>query len=362
VLRGLKPALILETLRGAEAPLFHGVARICELFRSPLKSRPSQTICEVALAAQNRRPQLPHATFAKLILPLILLCSVLSLSCNRHGSPSVKRYPFTGRIVSLDKVNQSAIVDGDSIPGFMDAMAMDYKIKLAADFTQLSPGDAISAYVVVESKDQDAVPDYWLENVKVTGHAKSSSDKVDSKPTAELHVPAPGDEVPDFQFTNQNGRRISLKQYRGQVLFVTFIYTRCPFPDFCPRVGAQFAQLNQQLTADASLANRTHLLCISFDPEHDTPKVLREYGFSLAHSRQLALFERWEFAVPRAADLPQIASYFGLAYKPENGLITHSLSTAVIGPDGKIVNWYHGNEWQVAGLMKDAAGALQGQG
>jgi len=245
----------------------------------------------------------------------------------------------------------------------MDAMAMDYKIKLAADVNQLAAGDFISAEVVVaQGKDRDSVPDYWLENVKVTGHAKAPGNQVDAKPTAELHVPAAGEEVPDFHFTNQDAKHISLKQYRGQVLLVTFIYTRCPFPDYCPRVGAQFAQLNQQLAADPLLAGKTHLLCISFDPEHDTPKVLRDYGFSLAHSRQAALFERWEFVVPRVADLPQIASYFGLTYKPENGLITHSLSTAVIGPDGKIVSWYHGSEWQVSELVKDAEGALRRQG
>jgi protein SCO1/2 len=244
----------------------------------------------------------------------------------------------------------------------MDAMAMDYKIKLAADFGQLAAGDIISAEVVIESKDNEAAPDYWLENVKVTGHAKRAGDKANTKPSAELHVPAPGEEVPDFRFTNQNGRRISLKQYRGQVLFVTFIYTRCPFPDYCPRMGALFAQLHQQLATDPVLARKTHLLCISFDPAHDTPKVLRDYGFSLAHSRQAGIFDRWEFAVPRAAELPRIASYFGLTYKPENGLITHSLSTAVIGPDGKIVSWYHGSDWQAADLVKDAAGVLRGQG
>jgi protein SCO1/2 len=303
-----------------------------------------------------------HSIFFKPTLPLILLCTALSLSCSKHTAPSQKRYPFTGRIVLIDKANQSAIIDGDAIPGFMDAMAMDYKIKLAADFGQLAAGDSISAEVVVAEKDKDSAPDYWLENVKVVGHAKPAGDKGDAKPTTELHIPAAGEEVPDFQFTNQNAKRISLKQYRGQVLFVTFIYTRCPFLDFCPRVGAQFAQLNQELTADPALAGKTHLLCISFDPEHDTPRVLREYGFSLAHRRDAALFERWEFAVPRAADLPEIASYFGLTYKPENGLITHSLSTAVIGPDGKIFSWYHGSEWQAAELVKDAAGALRGQG
>jgi protein SCO1/2 len=306
-----------------------------------------------------------RALFARLTLPL-MLCTALSvsLSCSKHAAPSLKRYPFTGRIVLIDKANQSAIIDGDAIPGFMEAMAMDYKIKLAADFGQLAAGDLISAEVVVAEK--DSAPDYWLENVKVVSHAKPAAGqdngKSDAKPAAELHVPAAGDEVPDFQFTNQNGRRVSLKQYRGQVLFVTFIYTRCPFPDFCPRVGAQFAQLNQQLAGDAALAGKTHLLCVSFDPGHDTPKVLRDYGFSLVHSRDAALFERWEFAVPRAAELPQIASYFGLTYKPENGLISHSLSTAVIGPDGKIFSWYHGGEWQVSELVKDAAGALRGQG
>jgi len=300
------------------------------------------------------------ATVSKLSWLLTLLC-VLSLSCSKHSTPSLKRYPFTGRVVLIDKANQSAIIDGDAIPGFMDAMAMDYKIKVAADFSQLAAGDSISAEVVVQGKDQDSTPDYWLENVKVTGRAKPAGDKAGG-PSAEMHVPSPGDDVPDFQFTNQAGKHVSLKQYRGQVLFITFIYTRCPFPDFCPRVGAQFAQLNQQLAGDAALARKTHLLCISFDPEHDTPKVLRDYGFSLAHSRQSALFDRWEFVVPRTADLPQIASYFALTYKAENGSITHSLSTAVIGPDGKIVSWYHGGEWQVADLVKDAAGALRVQG
>ncbi len=92
------------------------------------------------------------------------------------------------------------------------------------------------------------------------------------------------------------------------------------------------------------------MLSTSFDPEHDTPKVLRDYGFSVANVHESALFNRWEFAVPQAADLPQVASFFGLNYKPENGLITHNLSTTVIGPDGKVVSWYHGGDWEVSDL------------
>lgn len=279
-------------------------------------------------------------------------------SCTKHTSPPAKRYSFTGRIVSLDKPNQSAIIDGDMVQGYMEAMEMSYKFKNSGELSQLAAGDSIHAdLVVVDTDDRNAEPDSWLENIKITGHSTPAV-----KPTAQQHIPAAGEEVPDFQFTDQDARRISIRQYRGQVLFVTFIYTRCPFPDYCPRVGAQFAELNQQLAADPALARKTHLLCISFDPEHDTPKVLRNYGFSLAHSHNRAVFDRWEFAVPRAADLPKIADYFALTYKLEGGLITHSLSTAVIGPDGKIINWYHGNEWQDSDLIKDATGALHAQG
>jgi protein SCO1 len=295
------------------------------------------------------------------VATFFLLILLGSLSCTKHAAsaPPVKRYPFTGRIVSVDKPSQTAVIDGDTIQGFMEAMQMSYKIKDAGEFGKLAPGDSVTAeVVVVDTQDKDAVPDYWLEHVKVTAHSSPPA----AKPTARQHIPTPGEEVPDFQFTNQNARRISLKQYRGQVLFVTFIYTRCPFPDYCPRIGAQFAQLRKQLDADASLADKTRLLCISFDPAHDTPKVLRDYGFSLLHSHQPALFNKWEFAVPRAADLPQIADYFALTYIPENGLITHSLSTTVIGPDGRIVNWYHGSDWQVSDLLKDATGALPGTG
>jgi protein SCO1/2 len=267
-----------------------------------------------------------------------------------------KRYPFTGRVVSIDPQDQSAMIDGDAIPGFMDAMTMSYKFKPPATLNQLIPGDSISAEVVVAQPDEDehAAPiNYWLENVKVTAGAKSFP----APPANALYIPAPGEEVPDFSFTNQSGKRISLQQYRGKVLLVTFVYTRCPFPDFCPRMSSNFAQIYQQLAANPALA-RAHLLTISFDPGHDTPGVLRAYGFSVAHTHDPALFNRWEFAVLRAADLPKIAGFFALTVTPEGGLITHNLSTTVIGPDGKVMKWYHGGDWPVSDLIKDAAAAF----
>jgi len=295
-----------------------------------------------------------HQSNARILFAAILVSVVLVPACHR-SKPSAKRYPFTGRIVSIDSQAESALIDGDNIPGFMDAMAMSYKIKPASMLRQLAPGDSISAEVVViepATKNEDAAPDYWLENVKVTAHAKQPP----ANGATSFHMPAPGEDVPDFSFTNQDGKRISLHQYRGKVLLITFIYTRCPFPDFCPRVSGNFAEIDKQVGANSALAG-THLLSITFDPEHDTPKVLRDYGFSVAHTHDPALFRSWEFAAPRSADLPKIADFFALTVTPENGLITHNLSTAVIGPDGKIVKWYHGGDWQVSDLIKDAESA-----
>lgn len=285
-----------------------------------------------------------------LLIALILAGGLSFSSCHRVSAQ--KRYPFTGRIVSVDSQAQSAIIDGDAIPGFMDAMAMPYKIKPAATLNHLIPGDSVSAEVVVVSsgaKNDDAAPDYWLENVKVIAHIDPSH----APGASSLHMPAPGEEVPDFSFTNQSGKLISLKQYRGKVLFVTFIYTRCPFPDFCPRLSGNFAEIYKQAATNAALTN-AHLLSISFDPEHDRPKVLRDYGFSVAHTHESALFNRWEFAAPRLADLPRLADFFALTIQPEGGTITHNLSTVVIGPNGKIVKWYHGGDWQPSDLIKDA--------
>jgi len=249
--------------------------------------------------------------------------------------------------MSVDKNAGAANIDNEPIAGFMDPMVMSYTFKPANVIDQLQPGDSISGEVVVDSDK------YWLENVKVTGHSAAPAEK----PAASVHLPSLGDEVPDFKLTNQNGKSISLHQYRGETLLLTLIYTRCPFPDFCPRVSHEFSEIDKQLRSDPARYGKTHLLSISFDPAHDTPKVLRGYAFSSAGSKDPKLFQRWEFAVIPPPELPEFANYFALTYKEEGGLITHSLSTAVIAPDGKIFKWYHGADWQASDLLKDVAAA-----
>jgi len=290
---------------------------------------------------------------AAIVSIAIVLCAGIFLS-SCTSPPQPERYHFTGEIMSIDAQNQSAVINGDNIPGFMDPMTMTYKIKPPSMLSQLHPGDLISADVVVikPAKNSEEASDYWLENVKATGHAQVPPPS--PGPGATQRIPQPGDAVPDFSFTDQSGRRVSLKQYRGKVLLVTFIYTRCPFPDFCPRVSSNFDEIYKQVASDQSLDADTRLLTLSFDPEHDTPRVLRDYAFKVTQTHDAALFNRWEFGVPRKDELPKIADFFGVLYKSEDGLITHNLSTTVIGPDGKILKWYHGNDWQVSDLIADA--------
>jgi protein SCO1 len=290
-------------------------------------------------------------------MAIFYLCALLAFAaaCNRPApkpettSPDskTKRYALTGTIVSIDRQAGTANIHNEPIKGFMDPMVMPYTIKPPSALGQLQPGDSITADVIVE-------PDkYWLENVKVTAHARTPA----AKPTATIHIPSQGEEVPDFKLVNQNGKRISLHQYHGETLLLTLIYTRCPFPDFCPRVSHEFAAIDREVRANPARYGKTHLLSISFDPVHDSPKVLREYGFSCAESKDPALFTHWEFSAIPQAELAEFADYFALTYKEEGGLITHSLSTAVIAPDGKMFKWYHGADWQASDLLEDIAAA-----
>lgn len=279
----------------------------------------------------------------------LALTGIISSTIACSKKPTEKRVAMTGKVLSLDDGNQSASIDANATPGFMDAMAMEYKVKNPAEFKQLRVGDTVSADVVMSGQD------YWLENVRVTGHSAAPA----HSDSSDFHMPTVGEEVPDFHFTNQDSKRIDLNQYRGKIVLMTFIYTRCPFPDFCPRVSHNFADIYHQLGKDPALAGKVHLLSISFDTKNDTPHVLRDYGFSVSGEKKPALFKQWEFAVPKDKDLPEIAHYFAVTYKAEGATITHSLSTAVIGPDGKIVTWYHGVDWTPDTIMKDLRQASQ---
>jgi cytochrome oxidase Cu insertion factor (SCO1/SenC/PrrC family) len=155
---------------------------------------------------------------------------------------------------------------------------------------------------------------------------------------------------------NQDGRRIRLSQYRGRALVLTFIYTRCPLPDYCPLMTDNFAEIEKELKASPAVYAKTHLFSVTVDPEYDTPKVLRAYANN--HS---ADFQHWDFLTEDKDEVRRVATYFGMQYWPDGDQIVHSLRTAIIDPEGKVLKLYHGNEWKpleiVAELREVAASA-----
>lgn len=262
------------------------------------------------------------------------------------AAPNYKTYHLRGKVVATNSSTGEVTLNHEAIPGFMEAMTMPYKLKDPSILSELHPGDTITADVLVSQGSDASV---LLDHIVVIAQGKP-----DYTPTVQYHVPAPGDQVPDFKLRNQDGRRIHLGQFRGKSLLITFIYTRCPLPNFCPLVTHNFAVINKTLESNSVLYAKTHLLCVSFDPENDTPARLRAYGVQYIGSDSKTTFAHWDFAVPSQSDLDTIAEYFdvGVTHDAENN-ITHTLSTTLIGPDGKVQQFYPGNEWTTDQVLSD---------
>ena len=268
-------------------------------------------------------------------------------------SGAVKHYAMKGIIVGTDPAHGEVTVDTDAIHGFMDAMTMPYKVKDANVLQDLHPGDHMNGVLLVGSDSS------FLDQIVITAQAQP-----DYKPQVQFHVPVPGDTVPDFRLTNQSGRQISFRQFRGKALLITFIYSRCPLSDYCPRMSRNFAAIDKSLQSDPAMYRNTHLLSISFDPAYDSPAVLRSYGEAYTGNYTKEKFEHWDFAAPSKVDLPKLLEFFDVGATPgENHTFTHSLSTAVIAPDGKVVQWYPTNDWKpedILNALKKAAGGAKG--
>jgi protein SCO1/2 len=292
------------------------------------------------------------------MLGVVLLAGCHSSRPNAPGESTAqnfKVYKLRGKVVRTDAASCEVTLNHDAIPGFMDAMTMPYKLKDANILSELHPGDVLTADLLVS---QDPNADVLLDHIVVIAQGKP-----DYRPAVSYHVPAPGDAVPDFRLRNQDGRPIRLAQFKGKALLITFIYTRCPLPDFCPRVTHNFVEVNRELASNPALYARAHLLCVSFDPQHDTPERLRAYGAQYIGSDAEGAFDHWDFAVPDEPVLKQMAQYFDVGMSDAaDGSITHTLSTTLIGPDGKVVRFYPGNEWTVEQVAADVKELLAGKG
>jgi len=298
---------------------------------------------------------------ALLILTALLggATSLILSGCNHDSASatasSTKQYPIRGTVVRVDGPDGQVELQHDAIPGLMEAMTMSYPVTDRAALSELHPGDKIVATMLADPSPQGPV-NLRLSEIDIIAQAKP-----DYVQAIQYHVPTPGDQVPNFTLLNQSDKKIDLKQYRGKALLMTFIYTRCPLSDYCPRMSRNFAQIDQQLAADPKIYKDTHLISVSFDPTYDTPKVLKSYGGAYTGKYSKETFQHWEFAAPSEKELPKMEQYFDVGVTPaQNGTLQHSLATVVIGKDGKVIAFYPTNDWSVTKVlqqMKQAAAA-----
>lgn len=289
----------------------------------------------------------------------VIILSIFLISCQKNEVPansaSAKRYPLKGKVVSVDKAAKKATVDHEKIEGFMDSMTMDFPVHADWVWEDLTPGSDIRAELVV---DHAAKEPYWLENIGIVAVPNPNQSPL---PVNENFAQI-GRETPDFSLVNQDGRKISLWDYRGKALAITFIYAQCPLPEFCIKMSRNFSDLANQLNTDAELKDKIRLLSISFDPERDTPEKLRSYGIGYLGKGAEPDFTVWQLAVGQDAEVRKMADFFGLRYEADQNDKTqfnHSLRTAVIAPDGKVAKIFAGNEWSPGELLRELQATLK---
>ena len=279
---------------------------------------------------------------------LVFILAIIASACGSR--PAERSYTLQGQVQSIDAAQKQLTVKHEEIKGLMPAMTMPYNVRDEKSIADLKPGDLINATLIVESNDA------YLRTIKKVGEAPLEAPPVDKSvgPTARsgFEPLKPGEAVPDAKFLDQDGRKRSFKSFHGSPLVITFIYTRCPLPTFCPLMDRHFAAMQKPLNEDPSLKT-VHLVTVSFDPKTDTPPVLKR------HAKELnADLARWTFLTGDRDEIDRFAMRFGVSIAramndPRD--ITHNLRTAIVDADGKLVKVYTGNDWspdQVLGDLK----------
>jgi protein SCO1/2 len=246
---------------------------------------------------------------------VFLLC-IFFCSCARH-------FHAQGVVLAVDSPNRTLTISHRAIPGYMEAMAMPFHVETATDLAPLKPGSRIDFELKV------------THSAAVVRHIRLQRTELADVPVpkAEGKI-AIGERIPDFTLTDQNGNTVRLSSFQGQVVAIDFIYTRCPLPDVCPRLSANFARLQKRF------AGKITLLSITLDPQHDTPRILAEYA-----ARWRADSHTWLFLTGSEDDIKKVAGHFGVVFWAEEGAITHTSSTAIVDRTGKLAAMVEGSSF-----------------
>jgi len=270
---------------------------------------------------------------------LALLLALTLSGCGRSETKTnIREFNVRGIVRAISPDRRTLDIQHEAIPDYMPAMIMPFELREPKAAANLKIGDAISFRLLVDDK-------------------KAVIDRVSKLPGRELDLPPPapesaanasavarlraGDDLPAFNLTNQNGETITQETFRGQPLVLTFIFTRCPVPNFCPLMSQNFAHLQDAIRSGNGAVGTTRLLSISFDPDNDTPQVLRDYA-----SAEQAEPQIWTFATGTPSEIGELTKRFAVLVQPEGGTISHGLATALIDSHGRIREIWRGNGWK----------------
>jgi protein SCO1 len=289
------------------------------------------------------RPQDSRYTVKKMKRWIV---SLSALAFAAASCSSAKQYEMRGQILAINRDKMEILVKHEEIPGLMAAMTMPWKVQTVNMLDNLGPGDLITSELTVDG-----------DRALVTNITRLGTAKPDLPPPAAPAEPGgallkPGDRIPNQTFIDQDGRRRSFDEIRGgRAIAVTFIYTKCPIPTFCPMMDRQFAEA-QTLIQGKRLDSKASLLSVSFDPKNDTPSVLKEHGQKLHFDPAV-----WTFVTGDRDEIDRFATTFGLTLvrdqAPNPDEIGHTLRTAIVDRQGKLVKTYSGAEWTAQELVAE---------
>jgi protein SCO1/2 len=271
--------------------------------------------------------------------------ALLTGACAR---PAAREYELRGVVVSVDAGRQEITIKHEDIPRFMPGMTMPFKVRDARLLNGRVPGDLVRATLVVEDASAH------LRTLERTGSGPVPAEAAERG----MDILDTGEEPPDARFVDQDGRERRLSDWRGQAVVVTFVYTRCPLPNFCPAMDRQFAAVQEMVRQDRDLDGRVRLLSVSFDPEHDRPEVLRRHAKTVGADPRI-----WSFVTGDAGEMTRFASRFGVSVLREGagpGEIVHNLRTSILDPAGRLFVAHGGSEWQPADLVAELRKAIGG--
>lgn len=277
-------------------------------------------------------------------LVLILLAVAGAAGCGAPPPPEkIRQFPLTGEVLAVKADKSEVQVKHDEVKGFMEPMTMWFNIKDPRLLDGIAPGDLISATLILTAEDS------YLTAIRRTGSRPSG--QATAPPPAPAEFLQVGDTVPDITFTDESGRPRPLSSYRGTYALLTFIYTRCPLPDYCPRMNAHFAAVQRGLKAEPLLGRNARLLSVSFDPEFDTPARLTAKAREMGADPAL-----WHFVTAPRAQVDEFGGKLGLSVLREGAggaNITHNLRTVLLDRDGKLARTYNGKEWSPEEVIRD---------